>query len=391
MLNHVYVKLLEAFRGQAFHEFAAPITGISSKTLRGGGAVRPKKQQTADDNADRWFDETLLQQGFSEEERENLARVRGFLSGLVAYWKLIGKTGFEISTRTAANADEWARAELNALRSNDFFAIDNFCRHSSTFADLKDWAEDNGQELPFVTTLSQQPHQVDPQLRQQAIRAVSVEMMLRFLAACDAEIFAATFSAQASPKFAMAPRPLFLLLLPRINPMVKPNQDGTYPPRALVDFPLGRLLMLCKVLSFVVHDKRWPDADQINWITELSLDVAMAISEQGEQESITSWSRIRSGHRGLTLDEFTRLWKVIFTSDTKSNLSEPRFQWLFAAHTFELLYVSRTGSRSKWSGLEVLMPELPYRRFWQQYMDELADRGVTFGSRAWPAWIEAQF
>lgn len=187
------------------------------------------------------------------------------------------------------------------------------------------------------------------------------------LAALDAE-HGSTFFTRFKP------RPLFLLVAPKLNPAFDPNALDKTPRRNLVYRPVRRLLELSHALMFWARHKRWPAKP----VGRKALGEAIGLDDR-------SIGNLFDGTRNLTATSFDSMWRSMSKSVANSAPFPAPVPLMLAAICWQNGLITRYPNQ-KLRSVAVLNDDY-YTYYWTWHRQRWASL-LCQGTEGWPTWLE---
>lgn len=211
-------------------------------------------------------------------------------------------------------------------------------------------------------------HAADWSTLTKASSGIADEILVCFLAALDVEHGATYFQ-----RFRQ--RPLFPLVLPRVNPSVDLSAATvTIPKRNFIRRPARRLLELMYAMAFYVRHRRWPAKP----VSRRNLAQAIDLDERHV-------GNLYDGTRRLTWRLYETISQRLFFSVGRKgpfNLPTPLF--IAALLWGEALIATDAKGKVK---RVVVLDERNYLRYWQWHRARWASQ-LPQGTEGWPDWLD---
>lgn len=175
----------------------------------------------------------------------------------------------------------------------------------------------------------------------------------------------------------IAPTPIFLGLLPRLDPRIDTATGCQIPiTRDMFHYPVRRLLDTMACMHARRRDGKWPRAMP----SLKDVERRMELARRGElAKDLVKW---RNGRR-FTMAQFIGTWESLYYELPDSQQPAAPLAMMYAAAVFSQLFV--TGSREQRT-LSFLSPDPAiYRHWWDIQRDALATGStpLQFGSEVW--------
>lgn len=171
------------------------------------------------------------------------------------------------------------------------------------------------------------------------------------------------------------PRPIFALVLPRLDPALGPVDVGVLPRRRdMFWYPVRRLIDVMACWGKFVRTGRWPDAvpQPKGIIREAELK-----GLEWNDQTLTNW---RDGTAKFVMDDFVELWGALCTMCDGRIASPPWPLFVAALMWQDLLTNVSTNSKDR----TMYLVEDDYMPWWRSHYEELKAKGYTFGTTPWP-------
>jgi hypothetical protein len=194
-------------------------------------------------------------------------------------------------------------------------------------------------------------------------------VLICLLAALDAE-HGSTFFGHFQP------RPLFVLVAPKLNPTFDPNALDQAPRRNLVYRPVRRLLELSHALMFWAKHKRWPAKP----IGRKALGEALGLDDR-------SVGNLFDGTRNLNATLFNSLWHCMSKSVVKAEPFAAPLPLVLAAICWQNGLIT-LHSNQKLRSVTVLN-DANYTRYWTWHRQRWTSQ-LHQGTDGWPTWLDDQ-
>lgn len=202
-----------------------------------------------------------------------------------------------------------------------------------------------------------------------AARSFFDNMLLLLLAALDAEYGSTRFGR-------FQPRPLFLLVTPKINPKFSLDSLDKSPRRNLVNRPVRRLLELSHALTVWVKEQRWPNKP----VGRKELGEALGLDDQVV-------GNFFDGTRKMNAKLFETLWLKMCETVAMCEPFAPPTPLLLAAISWQnALMAQHPNQKLK---RVTLINEANYSRFWTWHRQRWVSQ-LSQGTEGWPAWLDDQ-
>jgi hypothetical protein len=170
------------------------------------------------------------------------------------------------------------------------------------------------------------------------------------------------------------PRPLFELVLPKLNPAFESssNEETLTVRRDMFWSPVRRFICLLSCLAEKLVTKRYPDsAPQVIDTVRLSRE---------HEQNVKNW---RDGTKKFTYQSLDTLWGgfCIQAGSNMENEQPPPLPIFIAAIFWELALVERD---NKYKITKIGFPENDYLTTWKHHFTTFNDGKHEFGIREWP-------
>jgi hypothetical protein len=394
MLNNTLLPIFPEIFGKSILAMAEEVTGISEKTWRAGGPKRPNKLKNANAYSKNYLINTLQQRGeFSLNEAlertkyimSKNAQTSGIMTSLVQSFNFLGTYEW-LQTEILAKELDKIGAELLDLRKNNDISLYkqrliSLCDEANT----KAWLD----SIPEFTGLVEKTATAEDWIALAEITAYwIVQGLFRILACWDVE-FQSKFLINKVTHKGMKPQPIFLMVMPMMNPNAKKNLDGSFSARGIFRLPLRRLLDFSFCLAYCHRRGNWPKKTVISR-PQISAWIIDSDDESSAQNSENLLAKIYRGTKGISASEFSDMWVSMCGKDKEGFSPMPPWPIYIAAQIWTLLFVKKTqinGSKTA-SALVSIDPAI-YKYWWDIYYKEFTDNGVPFGDIPWPEHLAA--
>jgi len=202
-----------------------------------------------------------------------------------------------------------------------------------------------------------------------ALEGFADSVLICLFAALDAE-HGSTFFGH------FRPRPLFLLVAPKLNPAFDPDALDKMPRRNLVYRPVRRLLELSYALMFWVRHKRWPAKP----VGRKALGEALGLDDR-------SVGNLFDGTRNLSANLFNSLWDSMAKSTARSGPFNSPSPLILATIFFQNGLIALHPNQ-KLKKVAVLN-DANYTRIWTWHRQRWASQ-LRQGTEGWPTWLDDQ-
>ncbi len=362
--------------GKTTVPFLAEMSGLSKSLLRRRRLrnLKESTKQSAIASADKFFLDKTAKQKWNKED----ATVSGFQQAAPSilageprpYADFIYLQGTPDSPRLpltvafAEEIDKLLNRMLAAIHRND---LELFKRDFVNF----DW----GNAYPRSDV-----DRHDADCRMDAFRAAqSLDAALTFADPFVWDLLVSLFAAldaeHCSTYFVkFRPRPLLLLITPKLNVKVDLNaQSQEFPRRDFADLPVRRLLEFSHAIVFWVKEKRWPDKP----VGRKKLGEALGYGDQ-------VIGNLFDGTKNMNATSYDRIWRYMWTKVAKCE--SPYFSWplLLATIVCQKLLITRDPNQKLKSF--VLIGHEDYTRLWNWHRQRWASQ-LSEGTEDWPAWL----
>lgn len=367
--------LMTWLEGKSLGPFLAEVTGLSTSRFRHGRSLQLRESTLLNvrANAEKRTRESVLNGGGSEEQvaeyftsapsaRANQPRpYADFIYAL----ETAGSVKLPLTITFAEEIDCLANSISLAYQSNDLASF----KHAITGCN---WGE--GVHRPIA--------EEEAERRFAALNAASNwdeafaelggftdNVFICLLAALDAE-HGSTFFGHFQP------RPLFLLVAPKLNPAFDPNALDKAPRRNLVYRPVRRLLELSHALMFWAKHQRWPAKP----IGRKALSEALGLDDR-------SVGNLFDGTRNLNATLFNSLWHCMSKSVVKAEPFAAPLPLVLAAICWQNGLINLHPNQKLRS--VTVLNDANYTRYWTWHRQRWASQ-LYQGTEGWPTWLDDQ-
>lgn len=362
-------ELSTLLEGKATRSLISEITRISLSRLRRGKSFtfRESTANRAIRSAIDWSRNRVIDKGWGEEEWNLLVEsapssIAGeprpfadFIHGL----KVPGAYEFPQATAFAEEIDLAAIKLLDSYKSDD---LESFKRSVLDCAWLEVVASQQEISEQMATLRTATDWDAALPVAQQFI----FDMLLCYFAALDAE-----FGLKYFTRFKL--RPLFLLVIPKLNATVDSGSIGNVPKRNLIHQPIRRLLELSHALMVWGKDQRWPSKS----VGRKELGVALGLDDQ-------HIGNYFDGTRNMYATSFVSYWEKMCRTVAECEPFPAPIPLLLAAIFWQRTIAHYPNDKLK---SFVLPDKETYTRFWlwhhQRWGSQLDREAV-----GWPTWLD---
>lgn len=375
-LSAIPLVLITWLEGKAPRPLLAEMLGLSPSRLRRGNSLNLRESTLikAKESAETWLRERALKNGWTMQEiserRNSLPSVLAgqsrpfadFIHGL----ENPGYIDLPLAKTFAEEVDCLANSLLLANQGNDlesFKQVILSCNWGEGVArSIADQAEADRRLTAFAAA-------TDWDEAFAASLGFADDIMICLFAAIDVE-----FGARYLKKF--QPRPLLLLLQPKMNADFNPDSLDKLPRRNLVYRPVRRLLELCYAMMFWAKSRRWPDKPVGRSVLAAKLDLA--------DSEVGNWF---DGTQSMSARQFQSIWDSLcrhFAKDKPPPAPMPLF--LVAVYLQNVLIATYPNQKLKHI---ILLNEANYLRYWTWHRQRWASQ-LCPGTEGWPTWLDDQ-
>lgn len=371
-LPHIPLVLFTLLAGKTLRPFLAELSGLSPSRLRRGkkSKLRDSTEQRALNTAQQWFMKNATEQGWSEAEitthiQSSPSSVVGkprpyadFIHGIA----MPCGVGLPLTTAFAEEVDTLVVRLLDAHSAGNLEAFKQAileCNWGEGVPRLIQYQQAADQQMEAMRAAS------DWDAVLAAVENVFENLLLCFFAALDAE-FGLIYFKQFKP------RPLFLLVMPKMNPQINLASLDKLPSRNLVYQPARRLLELSHAMMIWIRDQRWPDKT----VGRKELGEALDLADQ-------QIGNFFDGTRNMNAKVFDYCWVKMCQTVAKCEPFPPPLP-LVLSTTFWQSTITRDQSQRLKSFL--LPDEANYTRLWTWHHQRWASQ-LDKGTVDWPAWL----
>lgn len=368
--------LMTWMEGKALGPFLAELFGLSTSRFRRGKALdlRESTLQKAQALNEKRTRERVLKNGGSEEEVAEFFRSapsakanqpRPYADFIYAL-EIAGSVKLPLTITFAEEIDCLANSILLAYQAND---LDSFKQAIAgcTWGDgvpqpIADQEEDERrfEALNAATNWEEAFAQ---------LKGFADTVFICLLAALDAE-HCSTFFGHFQP------RPLFLLVAPKLNPAFDPNALDKAPRRNLVYRPTRRLLELSHALIFWARHKRWPAKP----VGRKALSEALGLDDR-------SVGNLFDGTRNLNATLFNSLWNCMSKSVVKAEPIAVPLPLVLAAICWQNRLITLHPNQKLKS--VIVLNSANYTCYWTWHRQRWASQ-LRQGTEGWPIWLDDQ-
>lgn len=361
--------------GRKVRPFLAEVTGLSQSHLRRGKNPRLRKatESRAIESVKQWGKNSAAAQGWSEAEikahmQAAPSHVVGeprpyadFIYGLQipGRYELPQSIAFaeEIDMLVARLQDAHQAGNLEAFRKSILEC--NLAR--KMFGSVGNQQEAEQYEVALHAAS-------DWNGVVNAVQIIFPNLVLSLFAALDAEYGLIFFQR-------LKPRPIFLLVMPRMNPQSDLQMANKRLDRNFVYQPVRRLLELSHALMIWVRDQRWPDKP----VGRKELGEALGLEDQ-------HIGNFFDGTRKMNAKIFDGLWVKMCETVAKCEPFSSPLPLLLAAIYWQSCITRHPNQKLK---SFILPDDANYTKFWSQHRRRWASQ-LDNGTVSWPDWLGGQ-
>lgn len=379
----------EAFE-KSFYKAAEELTGINEKTWRNGGPKSKTKQlkipQLAENNSKYILER---EKGYSKEEALELSKrmihgdlkPSGLLSALVISFGEQYCLRWHEAEKLAHKLDNQNEALIKILKKNDFPTYKQEILKLCNEPSLKLWIESSPD---FVDVLKTSCKASELSSLEEISRCWAMSAIYRIIACWDVEFQSNYIHREGSTNIEV--RPLFQLLMPRINPITRTNSSGQYTSaRGLFHIPMRRLLELSFTLAYFAKYRQFPSTKQIS-LTNI---------EGWMDESTKAWgkgntAKIFRGTMNISAAEFEAIWISMCGKSKDGKLPIAPWPMYVAAQIWTHLHVTKgtlKGSRTT-TGIVIPSPGI-YEYWWHHYHEKIKIKAPSGKVIPWPEYFKS--
>ena len=172
------------------------------------------------------------------------------------------------------------------------------------------------------------------------------------------------------------PRPLFLLVAPKMHPNFDPNALDKLPSRNLVGRPVRRLLELSHAMMMFAKEKRWSNKP----VGRKKLGEALDLDDQ-------SIGNLFDGTRKMSVALFDKQWIRLSKNVAQREPCAPPLPLLCAAIFWQNAFITKYPNQKLKS--IVIPDDATYTRFWLWHRMRWASL-LGEGAESWPDWLSDQ-
>ena len=362
-------ELFTLLEGKATRSLISEITGISVSHLRSGKNVtlRESTENRAIRNATEWSHKRVIAQGWSEEEWSLLVEsapssIAGeprpfadFIHGL----KSPGAYEFPQATAFAEEIDLTVIKLLDAYKSDD---LESFRRSVLEC----DWVAAVASQQEISEQMAALRTVTDWDAALTVAQQFIFDMLLCYFAALDAEFGLTYFT-----RFEL--RPLFLLVMPKLNEKIDPGLFDNISKRNLIRQPIRRLLELSHALMVWGKDQHWPCKP----VGRKELGAALGLDDQ-------YIGNYFDGTRNMHAKSFVSYWEKMCETVADCPPFYAPLPLLLAA-----IFWQRTITRYSNQKIKsfILPDKEKYTRFWMWHHQRWGSQ-LNRDAVGWPTWLD---
>lgn len=372
VLNLPFLRYYALAYGQSVPAWLSEISGISAKTLK--KPIEEIRERTLLNGAKKSFAyarEQLIASGYSPDEADIWlnshpgATMPGAVCSAVVYNAQIkGVMSFPHTIEFAIQIDQLSSRLFEARQRDDLEGFKSALL-TGFVADSAYYFRSNAEAVAMGTPplLEQLRTATAWSTLDEAYAAIFGNVLFSALAHWDVE-FCSQFCSEYEP------RPLFTLVLPRLDPALGKPAEGDVPIRkGMFRYPVRRLIDLMACVGESVRTGRWPDT--VPKPKEIDSHIVL------NGNALTNW---RDGTKKFLLRDFVGLWKQLCTT-RDGRTAHPLWPLFVAALMFQDLFVKVSAtSRDK----TVYFFEDDYMSWWYRHYEGLKAKGCAFGTTPWP-------
>lgn len=362
-------ELTASLAGKSIRPFLAELTGISASHLRRGKEckLRESTERKLIDTAKEKFHKQAEKQGWSEKEITTyLESAPSIVSGhsrpfadLIHGLQIPGVYEFPQATAFAEEVDLIISKLLDAHRGDDLVAFKQVildCVWREVLASQEKFA----QQMEALQTAS------DWDATLSASQQFILNMLFCFFSALDAEFGLIYFSRLES-------RPLFLIVMPKLNSKVDLDSLDKIPKRNFVYQPVRRLLELSHALMVWGKDQCWPHKP----VGRKELGKALGLDDQ-------YIGNYFDGTRNMDAASFESYWiKMCGTVADCKPFNAP-MPLLLAAIFWQSMITRYPNQKLK----SFILPDKEtYTLYWKWHHQRWASE-LNKGAVGWPIWLD---
>lgn len=386
MFSHIPLRVLEETYGKTLPSMLEELTGVSAKTWKKGGPKRPAEEMKARAGMrGRALKRLQDQGGFSYEEAVAVVCSRDFDSQ--GPWLTLVRYAMSNERFACPGTEELARQldqlsdQLEGFRkAGDLPGFKAELLESDFYSSGAEWLLSIDGEKHLLESASAEDWQEITPL----VAAIFSGAMLQVLASWDVEFQSKYFVSEKSG-WVMRPRPLFKMVMPRLKPGVRPNEDGALPARGLFHLPLRRLVDLGYCLARRFKEGKWPPENEM---TRSLIAASGGQVLMGEDWSEQPVGKLRKGIRRLRGEEFASVWESM-CGDDRDLSPHPPWPLYCVAQLWTVLLVQKDknhpmpGISSVYVGWDEY-----YEYWWDRCLKGFGAKGIRFGALPWPSCFE---
>jgi len=368
-LRFIPLELSALLAGKKTRSYIHELTDISLSHLRSGKSYKPREstERRAIDHAEKWFHINAAEQGWYENEINQLiqtapSRVAGvprpfadFIHGL----QLPGSYELPLTIAFAEEIDLTVTRLLNAHKGDDLDAFKQAILECV-------WLEAVASQQKYSQQMEALRAAPDWGAALMASQQFLIEMLICFFAALDAEFGLIYFVRFQS-------RPIFTLVMPKLNSKVDLDSLDKIPKRNLIFQPVRRLLELSYALMFWIKVERWPEKP----VGRKTLGDALDLPD-------FEIGKYFEGTRNMDMKLFEKQWEAMCKSVAKCDPFSAPMPLLLAA-----IFWQRTITRYQNQKLKsfILPDKENHMLFWKWHHQRWASE-LNKGTVRWPAWLD---
>jgi hypothetical protein len=358
--------------GKALGPFLAEVTGLSASRFRHGKSlqIRESTLQKVRANAEKRTRESMLKNGGCEEQvveyfnsapsaRANQPRpYADFIYAL----EVAGSVKLPLTIAFAEEVDCLANSISLAYQADDLDSFKQAIAGCNWGEGVSRAEDEEGERRVAALNATTNWDEAFAELA-----GFTDHVFICLLAALDAE-HGSTFFGHFKP------RPLFLIVAPKINPAFDPSALDKTPRRNLVYRPVRRLLELSHALMFWARQKRWPTKP----VGRKALGEALGLDDR-------SIGNLFDGTRNLSATLFDSMWHCMSKSVVKSKPFAVPIPLVLAAICWQNGLITLHPNQKLKS--VTLLNDANYTRFWTWHRQRWANL-LCQGTEGWPTWLD---
>jgi hypothetical protein len=367
MLNIPALTIIETSAGQKMPVIMANLSGVSERTFR-QTSLSDKTINKVEEGAKSNIRNKLAESEWPEQEIDEFIKnyPRSLYAGLIYGCQVPGKMNFAHTIEFASCFDDISSDLFKAREQNNLQEFKRILltsevldRRYYVFVD-DEWSSSADPEALSKIKSAQDWTDID-----KSFSVLIFNVLFSLMAHWDIEFCQQYF-------YALEPKPLFSLVLPKLDPAAKYLDESTVAKRrGMFLIPVKRLIDFMACLGHHNRDKSRPD-----YVPKVS-DIVRVINER-EQE-LVNW---RDGTKRFMFDDFRRIWKKLCPDVI---VPDP----MFIAATMWQTYLVEVGVNKK--AKTMLLFDGLYQWWWEAHYSKLAN-DLSLSSEEkdrWPACFDA--